>query len=127
MNFKVWMRTFVLPALLTIAMSVPASAKPITIKAVTFLPTNLATVAKFADYVNVINKRAKGELTIKWLGGPEIIKGKSQPDAVSTGAIDMVVMPLNFYADMVPETQSFFLSHYSPAEERQRRRRPREP
>jgi len=120
MKCKRWIETFVLLIVFVLAITVTATAKTITIKAVSFLPTNLATVAKFADYVDVINKRSKGELVIKWLGGPEIIKGKSQPDAVSTGAIDMVVMPLNFYADMVPETQSYFLSHYTPAEERQR-------
>jgi TRAP-type C4-dicarboxylate transport system substrate-binding protein len=120
MKSKQWLETFVVFVVFVLTITVTATAKPITIKAVSFLPTNLATVANFKDYVDAINKRSKGELVIKWLGGPEIIKGKSQPDAVSTGAIDMVVMPLNFYGDMVPETQSFFLSHYTPSEERQR-------
>jgi TRAP-type C4-dicarboxylate transport system substrate-binding protein len=112
--------SLVVVAILIVMNPVSSIAKPIVLKATSFLPTNLDTVAKFTDYVNTVNKRAKGELVIKWIGGPEVIKGNSQPDAVSTGIIDMSVLPLNFYSEMVPETQSIFLSHYSPTQERQR-------
>ena len=72
-----------------------ASAKPVKLKAVSFLPTFLSTVRMFTKYTELVAERSKGRLTIKWLGGPEIMKGKSQPEAVSTGLIDISLLPLN--------------------------------
>jgi len=100
------------------AVSNAAAQKPITLKAVSFLPTFLATVSKFTDYTKLVAKRSKGQLTIKWLGGPEIMKGKSQPEAVSTGLIDISLLPFNWFEPKDPSARVITMSEWTPWEER---------
>jgi len=42
------------------------------------------------NYVDKVVARAGGEIKINWVGGPEVIPGAQQPDAIRTGAIDMI-------------------------------------
>ena len=70
----------------------------------------------FADRVN---ERSKGELIIKWLGGPEVIGMFEQPGAVRTGTVDLTFVPSAFYRDIVPEAFAMFLAEYYPWEQRE--------
>lgn len=94
------------------------AAKPVKLKAVSFLPTFLATVSMFTKYTELVAERSKGQLTIKWLGGPEIMKGKSQPEAVSTGLIDISLLPFNWFEPKDPSVRVVTLSEWTPWEER---------
>jgi len=53
-------------------------------------------------YVDLVNERAKGELVINWLGGPEIIDRFDQGDAVSRGVIDISNLPASYFHALVP-------------------------
>jgi len=95
-------------------------AGPITLNAVVPLPL-------FCDKVQWgcfqlaerVNERSEGRLIIDILGGPEVISASDAPDAVRTGAIDLIFGYTSRYTDKVPQMQFVNLSQVSPAEMRE--------
>ena len=78
-----------------------AKAAPIVLKAVTFHPMNHPNVNPWVKMmIERVNKDSKGELTIKWLGGPEVIGANDQTNALKTGVVDM--HPYHSFGYMVP-------------------------
>lgn len=74
-----------------------------------------------SSLIDRVNQRAKGELTIKWLGGPEVVPPFEQTKAVSTGVVDMNTNYGGYIKGEVPIAPVMMLSRLdSPAEERQR-------
>ena len=69
---------------------------------------------------DLVNERAKGELVIDFIGGPEIIPGFDQPKAVMEGSIDIVYNVTAYSAPLVPSADTMHLSQYLPWEERER-------
>ena len=67
---------------------------------------------KFCDSVT---KQSDGALTIKFLGGPEVIPGTNQAQAVLSGVADM---SLHNMEQLVPEASVWNLSRLSEAEEK---------
>ena len=61
----------------------------------------------FSDWVT---ERSNGELIVKWIGGPEIIPGINQPEAVRIGSIDVAMFPSTFYESYVPEAYGITLT-----------------
>ncbi len=68
----------------------------------------------------MVNERAKGELTIEYLGGPEIISDKDLAIGVGKGVLEMGTAYSGIYAGLVPGAEAFTQSMISPLEERQR-------
>jgi TRAP-type C4-dicarboxylate transport system substrate-binding protein len=66
-----------------------AEAKTIALKAITVFPMDHPVNRDNQAYINEINKRAKGELRIEYLGGPEMVSTFDQAKAVRTGMIDL--------------------------------------
>ena len=58
-------------------------AEPIVLKAIAFLPESNARTIVYRKWLDLINERAKGELVFDFLGGPEVIAYKEQPQAPS--------------------------------------------
>ena len=78
-----------------------AKAAPIVLKAVTYHPKDHPNVNPWLKMmIERVNKDSKGELTINWLGGPEVIDPKDQTNALKTGAVDM--HPYHSFGYMVP-------------------------
>ncbi len=48
-------------------------------------------MASIHPFIERVNERSKGELTIKLLGGPEVIGEWDQPEAVRTGVVDLIM------------------------------------
>src|SRR5512142_180562 len=76
-------------------------AKEITLKMVTFLPKDDVNLTAWWAYVEEVNKRANGELVIKFTGGPEAIPSFKQFDAVRSGVVDMVYGCESYYGGAV--------------------------
>lgn len=93
--------------------------KSVEIKAVAWiglgrsLTKNLETV-----FVDLVKKKSKGELTIKFLGGPEVIPKTEQVQACSDGLIDMVFAVAGEYRQVIPEVAAIHLSPSAPWEDR---------
>jgi TRAP-type C4-dicarboxylate transport system substrate-binding protein len=50
----------------------------------------------------MVNKRAKGELVIKFLGGPEVIPSFDQPEALKKGTIDILpTIPASWFKPLM--------------------------
>jgi len=80
-----------------------------TLKAVTFLPGNSAFVKPFQNLVNDINDQRSSQLKIDIIGGPEAIPPFELGKAVSIGAVDLAVLPVNYYRALAIEAEALQL------------------
>jgi TRAP-type transport system periplasmic protein len=82
------------------APSAPAAATKITIKAVTFQPKNSTVLKAFGSYINLVNEKSKGDITINWAGGGDVIPPFDQGTAVRDGVVDMAVLPTSYFSQL---------------------------
>lgn len=96
------------------------AAKPgaITLKFLTFDSPSTEPMMWGAEYARRINAAGNGEFLINWAGGPEIIDTDAQPEAVRTGAVDMILTVGSFFAGQVPEARALDYSTLTAMEER---------
>ena len=72
---------------------IPSSAgakEPIVLKTVSHLAPDNPHCTTNQPFIDMVNKRAKGELIIKFLGGPEVIPSFDQPEALKKGVVDIL-------------------------------------
>ena len=79
------------------------AAPTIVLKAVTAWPVTHVGNDYYKEFIKRVNDRAKGELEIKLLGGPEVVAVFDQLKALSTGTVDVVHAANSYYAGAVPE------------------------
>ena len=89
-----------------------------TIRAVAAFPKGVLFTKSFLRFVDKVNAGGKGTVQIQFVGGPEVIKGLDQGDAVRRGAIDMAYAPGSYYPGLVPETDALVGSNMTPMEQR---------
>ena len=78
-------------------------------------------MAKFKEtFVDKVNERSKGEVTIKLLGGGEVIEPVDQGFAVQMGVVDMALTLVGYYESLVPGAGAINLSQVSHELERER-------
>jgi TRAP-type C4-dicarboxylate transport system substrate-binding protein len=94
-------------------------AKPIELRAVGFLPENHALAYMTIEWVKRINKELSDEVNLI-LSGPEAIPADQQADAVKDGVVDISFNVTARFSSLFPEGRAFFVSKYSPNEERER-------
>ena len=98
----------------------PAAAGEIVLKAVTGWPANdRMSTAPFFIFQEMVNKRLKGKVNIKYLGGPEVIPSFDLIEAVRTGVVDIANLPPAYYQRAVPEVAVMNLSQLNHRESRQ--------
>jgi TRAP-type C4-dicarboxylate transport system substrate-binding protein len=96
-----------------------APAKPIELNWVSFSAKNTVTVVNIQrEFIDKINQAAKGELNIKYRGGPETIAAFDQGMAVKKGVVDISAVPIGFYEAIVPGVGGAMLTQLTPMEER---------
>ena len=66
-----------------------AETKTIQLKAFTNWPVTNNNVDTFKHFMQLVNEKAKGELEIKLMGGPELISVKESLGALGRGMMDM--------------------------------------
>lgn len=94
-------------------------SKQIVLKATTFLPVSQFEPKMFIELVEEINKKAKDELFINVLGGPEVIPAVEQVSALRKGVVDFAVAPTSYYEiDILPEAGSIVLTKDTPWDQR---------
>ncbi|MGD9114742.1 MAG: hypothetical protein PVI77_20430, partial [Desulfobacterales bacterium] len=96
--------------------AVPAAE--VTLKAVAFIPKNHPLMSQTVVWVDMVNKEMTGKVKINYVGGPEVIPGMQQAEAVKNGVIDIAFNPTAYYQNIFPEAGAFILSKYTPTEER---------
>jgi TRAP-type C4-dicarboxylate transport system substrate-binding protein len=95
-----------------------SQAKEITLKMATFLPKDDINLTALWAYVDEVNKKSKGEVVIKFVGGPEAIPAFKQFEAVRTGVVDMIFGCESYYGGAVTGAAYIHLSRLTPMEER---------
>ncbi len=81
--------------------SMAAPAGPIELRAITAWPTHIGQNYWFHEFIKEANERAKKEgvaLTIKMLGGPEIVGTMQQFAAMRSGTVDMVYTSGDYFS-----------------------------
>jgi TRAP-type C4-dicarboxylate transport system substrate-binding protein len=105
-------------AVLALMSFATVSAAEVTFKAIAFIPKNHALMSQTVVWVDMINKEMAGKVKINYVGGPEVIPGMQQAEAVKNGVIDIAFNPTAYYQNIFPEAGAFILSQYTPSEER---------
>jgi TRAP-type transport system periplasmic protein len=86
------------------------SGKKVELKAISFMPANVTKSKLFKEYLNRVEKASNGELSMKFLGGPEVIGLPEQGQGVGRGTVDMALLPPSVIQGMVPEANVTILS-----------------
>lgn len=97
-----------------------ASARPIELKAIGFLPPDNVSIHGLRLLRDKVNERSKGALTIRIVGGPEAIPAFDQPPALKSGVVDLGYIPDAYFMRFVPETFALSLTRYNASQERER-------
>jgi TRAP-type C4-dicarboxylate transport system substrate-binding protein len=93
----------------------PPVPQPIELTLVSFMPIGHVTSAGAERFVELVNERAKGELIIQYLGGPEVIPKFDQLEALKAGVVDIMHSPVaSYWPDMVPASSFTHLAKYEP-------------
>src|SRR5437764_4507406 len=95
-----------------------ASAQEVTLRLVSAFPENQYYVKRTIEWIEKLNKEAKGTLQINFIGGPKAIPTFEVGNAVKTGVVDMGFSTGAFYTDVMPEADILKLSETSAAEQR---------
>ncbi|WP_172720894.1 TRAP transporter substrate-binding protein DctP [Pseudooceanicola lipolyticus] len=103
-------------ALLAVS-SVTAQAEDV-IRAVTFVPAQVSFAKNFQKFVDMVNERGEGVVSIQVIGGPEVIPNERMGDAQKNGIADMFLLPAGLYLNLVPEGEAFAGSNRNPMEVR---------
>jgi TRAP-type C4-dicarboxylate transport system substrate-binding protein len=101
-----------------LAASTSAAGAQTTLKAISFIPKTNPVLAMANAWVADVNTKLNGQVHINYVGGPEAMGRLQQPEALRTGAVDIIFTAAGDYQDQVPVASGFVLSKLSPMEER---------
>ena len=94
-------------------------AGPIELNWVSVLPKNNPETKAFQKFfVDRVNELAKGELFIKYRGGPEVMAPPNIAPGVKKGVVDIATIFVGFYEAIVPGIAAAMLTELTPYEER---------
>jgi len=113
-----WTVVVVFAVALCLGLSSPAAAGPKKLKAVSFLPKDHPLCAMIHVWVDRVNAECGDAVKIDWVGGPEVIPGFDQAEAVRNNTVQVIFNPAAYYAPQAPEVNAFQLSKLSMEEER---------
>jgi len=104
---------------LAIALTPVYGKEPIKLKMVTFLPKGDSNMTAWMKFIEDVNKKAKGELEIVYVGGPEAIPGFKQFEALRNGVVDMIYGCESYYGRQVTGAAYTHLGRLDPIKERE--------
>jgi TRAP-type transport system periplasmic protein len=84
------------------------------IRAITFVPAQVSFARNFQQFVDLVNERGEGVVSIQVIGGPETIPQERMGEAQKNGIADMLLMPAGLYLNIVPEGEAFAGSNRDP-------------
>jgi TRAP-type transport system periplasmic protein len=97
----------------------PSAGKAIVLRAVSFLPTTTPTVkTNMPKLAQRIQQRTNGQVTIQFLGGPEVIPPASLADALQRNVVQLAFLAPESYEGKTGIGNMWALSELTPDEER---------
>ncbi|MBW1977552.1 MAG: TRAP transporter substrate-binding protein DctP [Deltaproteobacteria bacterium] len=109
MRKKVWgFMAIVIMLAFALGFAAPSKvlAKPVTFKAVAFLPVNNVIIKGFKIFAEKINQRFGDSIKIELIGGPEVTPPFQLHEAVRNGVIDMCLTSCGYYPSLLWEAQT---------------------
>lgn len=101
---------------LGLAVSVPASAQEVTLKAVNAFQEGTYFARNFERFIKKVNEEGKGVVQINYIGGPKAIPTFDQGGALRSGVVDLANTSASFTASLVPEGLALNYTQMSMAE-----------
>lgn len=74
----------------------------IVLKAISAWDKTYHQSASLLHFMDLVNKKGEGKIQIQWAGGPELIKGQNQLDALGRGVIDIIDGSPDYFFGEVP-------------------------
>ena len=115
--FVMFVMVFV--AVFCLSLNTSAIAKVKILKAVSFLPKDHPLCAMIHVWIQRVNDQCKDAIKIDWVGGPEVIPGFDQAEALRNNTVQVIFNPTAYYAPLLPEGNAFTLSKLTMQEERE--------
>ena len=121
---RVWKRLhWAVWGLLIVLLVFPQSGfcgdKPTVLKGITAFPKSQREFKVVRELIDQVKKRSQGRLKINWIGGPEVVKGFDQPEALRSGMIDMLLyIPTSWFRPILPVSEAKGLSEMTATQER---------
>lgn len=78
------------------------SQEVVVLKAGGAWPSSSAVAKAYFKFIEMVNENGKGQLKIKWIGGPEFFKEQDLPMAASSGVLDIVMTAPGYLSSAVP-------------------------
>lgn len=107
-----------LAAGLALTSGTTTSAAEVTLRGLSFLPKQLSFTKSFLVFIDMVNKAGKGEVQIRYIGGPEVTKQPLMGAALKSGFIDVLSAPPGIYPNLFPEGDALFGATTNPLEDR---------
>ena len=90
------------------------------LSAITGLPTNLELAQSFIkNFLGAVNEKHKNVVSIRYVGGPEVVPPRKAGDAIRRGQFDMLHSPTAYYIGLVPEGYALTLATQTAQQVRQ--------
>ncbi|GJL80900.1 MAG: ABC transporter substrate-binding protein [marine bacterium B5-7] len=96
-----------------------AHSDVIELKGMTPWTKDYASSQPFFMFQDMIEERLKGKVTLKYLGGPEVVPAFEQFEALRNGVVDVILGAAAYYTAQVPEASAMLLARKSPQEQRE--------
>ena len=98
--------------------SIPAAqADEAKLKVMTSMPKQLLFNNPLWHFMDLVNAKGKGVVSVKFVGGPEATPPGEQLRAISTGIVDIQYGPNQWFQGQLPESQAFNPSDHASARE----------
>ena len=95
------------------------AGKTVVLKGVTSWTKSTKDTTGFFYLQNEVNTKGAAQgLSIKYLGGPEVVPTFQLANALKSGTVDIVVTSMSYEASLAPETNAFTMDMHTPAKER---------
>ena len=91
----------------------PAPAEPVVLKAIQARSIGHSMFAGWAVFVEEVNKRADGELTIEVIGSTDVMPLKEMGTAVISGVVDMGALFGGYLAELIPGIDLLAMSPFT--------------
>jgi len=102
------------------APTLASKPEPINLKVMTFVPKNNVTAAAIKEFFfDKLGPASDDQLVVDYVGGPEVIPGADQDEALKEGVVDIIFTPGGYHAGTIPDNTALKLSQITPLEERE--------
>lgn len=117
---KNWLATVASGIFVAMSLYAPiSSAEPIVLKGMTPWTQDYPSSKPFFMFQKLVEERLAGKVTLKYLGGPEVVPSFEQFEALRNGVADFIIGAAAYYRAQVPEASAMLLATKPPQEMRE--------